>query len=169
MWKPLATTQGPDYKDKNRYFELSPHAFTLRSQGGAPGDDQSGQTEDEDAAADNGEAEIVEHHGWRLHQVAHQHGEHLGSQGAADDEGCADLESNNANSRYNPDNNLAGHADLLLRPKESCGEDGGHPDPECGSAQVEDEAGLSSPHWEDGGPDEAEREGAPHDESRPGH
>ena len=96
LWKPRATTQSPDYKDKNRYFELSPHAFTLGSQGGAPGDDQSGQTEDEDAAADNGEAEIVEHHGRRLHQVAHQHGEHLGSQGAADDEGCADLDSNNA-------------------------------------------------------------------------
>ena len=41
------------------------------------------------------ECEVVEGHGGGLHQLAHQHREHLGPQRAGDDEHCADLRTNN--------------------------------------------------------------------------
>ena len=77
-----------------------------------PADDETGEAEDEDTAADDRKTEIVEHHGPGLHQVPHQHGEDLVSERVADDEGRTDL---------------AGHCDLLLSPKKTRGEDGGHP------------------------------------------
>ena len=43
------------------------------------------------APGDDGECEVVEGHGGGLHQLAHQHREHLGPQRAGDDEHCADL------------------------------------------------------------------------------
>ena len=38
-----------------------------------------------------GEGEVVECHGGGLHQLTHQHREHLSPQRAGDDEYCADL------------------------------------------------------------------------------
>ena len=57
-----------------------------------PADDETGQAEDHDTATDDGETQVVKHHGPVLHQVPDHHGEHLGSQRAADDEGCTHLE-----------------------------------------------------------------------------
>ena len=42
-------------------------------------DDETGEAEDHDTATDDGETEVVEHHGTGLHQVPHHHGEDLGS------------------------------------------------------------------------------------------
>ena len=95
-----------------------------------PGSDDAGETEDEDTATDDGQTEVVEHHGPSLHQVAHHHREEFGPQGAADDQRGA----------HQPR-----HADLLLRPEEPRGEDGGHPDPQHGGADIEDQGGLVCP------------------------
>ena len=92
-----------------------------------PGSDDAGETEDEYAGTDNGKTEIVEHHGPSLKQVPHHHREDLGPQGAADDEGSADL---------------AGYSDRLLRPEKPRGEDGGHPDPQDCRADIENQGGL---------------------------
>ena len=46
--------------------------------------DETGEAEDEDTAADDGETEIVEHHGPGLHQVPRQDGEDLVSERVAD-------------------------------------------------------------------------------------
>ena len=42
---------------------------------------------------DNDKCEVVEGHGGGLHQLAHQHREHLGPQRTRDDEHSADLEN----------------------------------------------------------------------------
>ena len=95
-----------------------------------PGSDEGDETEDEDTATDDGETEIVEHHGPSLQQVPHHHREDLGPQGAADDEGSADL---------------AGYSDRLLRPEKPRGEDGGHPDPQDCRADIKNQEGLVCP------------------------
>ena len=95
-----------------------------------PGSDEGDETEEEDAATDDGETEIVEHHGPLFHQVPDHHREQLGPQGAADDQRGA---------------HLAGDADLLLRPEEAGGKDGGHAEPQDGGPEVEDQGGLAGP------------------------
>ena len=45
-----------------------------------PGSDDAGETEDEDTATDDGQTEVVEHHGPALHQVANQHWEQFPAQ-----------------------------------------------------------------------------------------
>ena len=54
-------------------------------------DDDIGCSKQPGTARDDGEGEVVECHGGGLHQLAHQHREHLGPQRAGDDEHCADL------------------------------------------------------------------------------
>ena len=54
-------------------------------------DDDIGCSKQTSTAGDYGEGEVVECHGGGLHQLTHQHREHLGPQGAGDDEHCADL------------------------------------------------------------------------------
>ena len=95
-----------------------------------PGSDEGDETEDEDTATDDGETEIVEHHGRLFHQVPDHHREQLGPQGAADDKRGA---------------NLAGDADLLLGPEEAGEKDGGHAQPQDGGPEVEDQGGLAGP------------------------
>ena len=56
-----------------------------------PPDDDIGRGEDGGAHGHDGEAEVVERHGPGLHQLPHQHREHLRTQRRGDDEGSADL------------------------------------------------------------------------------
>ena len=58
-----------------------------------PPDDDIGRGEDGGAHGHDGEAEVVERHGPGLHQLPHQHREHLGTQRRGDDEGSADLKT----------------------------------------------------------------------------